>query len=148
MRSKAVICGLVTALLFTSCKTHENTKHLGGGSVIDEHLLVALSLPAIEAKLHFVEKREVAAGDSRFVFYIRFPYRGVPDPQAIYCYEQIRPDVWFLRGFFPITMWNFQDLTSKTEVDFLADGNSVNVVGNGTVLFSIRSMASAIRKNE
>jgi hypothetical protein len=45
-------------------------------------------------------------------------------------------------------MWNFQDLTSKTEVDFLADGNSVNVVGNGTVLFSIRSMASAIRKNE
>ena len=116
-----------------------------GGPVIGPDLLVADSMPTIEATLDFVEKREVAAEDSRFVFYTRFPYRGV-GPRAVYCYEQIRPDVWFLRGFFPITMRTFQDLSSKTEVSFLTNSNSVDVVGNGNVLFSIKSMASAIRK--
>jgi hypothetical protein len=141
--------GLVAGLLFlgaASCSKRVSSKEIGLDSVISEQLLVAKSLSELEARLHYVQKTEVATEKGgTFVFYEQYPYRGVPST-VVHCYEQVRSNKWILRGYFPVATWNFDKLPNGRHLEFQATSDgSVNLICNSNVLFVITSQAAAER---
>jgi hypothetical protein len=152
MRSKWITSVVAVAFLFLGATGCKNLKHYDSGAYIAYPFLVSKSAAEIEQKFYecgftSTSKQEVIAGSARFLFYTKNPYRGVPI-DGVYCYEQIGVDRWILRGFFPINGLDFQGVNGKDtiEINYLIEGDSLNVVCNGTLLFSVKSVASAVQK--
>jgi hypothetical protein len=153
MRSKLII--IVTAVVFIVLvkKYFHSQDHDLAGAYISGGLLRFTSIAEIENKFHGMgftstSKQEAWAGNEHFVFFDKYPYRGIP-VTGVYCYEQIRTNEWILRGFFPVNAWYSQSNDGKNTngLDYAEKSDSVNVIYNGTVLFSIKSMALTMEKS-
>lgn len=114
------------------------------GSRLDQRLIEARSMSEIETNLFFVEKKEVVAGRSRFLFYTSYPYRGMATT-TIYCYEHVKTGNWILRGLLPITSWDYRETASgiHRDISFVANGDSVDLVCNEVPVFTIKPQPSS-----
>lgn len=122
---------------------------IGGGSFIAKDLLVVGSTNSIDGSLYSVSKEEVVAGQARYLFCTRYPYRGTPTT-VIYCYEMVpvHGGEWLLRGYLPINICdvNETNLMSSREISYVTDGQAVRLLCNGSVLFTVNSVAEILYK--
>jgi len=84
---------------------------------------------------HGMRTREVQTKDAHFLFVTIVPYSN-STILGTYCFEQTERDFWALR-----TMLVFQRVRG-VDLEFVPDGDFVNVVHEGKVLFKVAGAAS------
>lgn len=152
MRTKLTILILSAAfqLFVEGCSSrNSNSKH--EAAVIASSLLVQRDRSDIEKNVYSVARDEVIAGTSTFLFLKRFPYRDSPTT-VVYCYERIseRENQWVLRGYYPINLCDVDgtNLTSMRTISYKTDNSSVSILCNGSIYYTISSLANIIRERE
>ena len=132
-------------LVIPACrKQGQETLKARAGSRLDQQLIEARSISEIETNLFFVEKKEVIAGRSRFLFYTCFHYRGIATT-TIYCYEHVKTGNWILRGLLPVTSWDYRETASgiHREIKFVANDDSADVFCNEVLIFTLKPQPSS-----
>jgi hypothetical protein len=128
--------GAVTAALFLrvwlqGCTTRETSRWAHLSRIIE-----VSSRQAIEASFERPPRRftveELSAKDARFLFVTAYPYPGIAIID-VYCFEQIRSDLWQLRTV--LTIVN----PRLAVVSFAAEGDSVQVSCDGEVVLRVNS---------
>ena len=138
-------CACAIALIATpACRDEQGLRGREGSSILDLHMVETRSTSEIEANFVFNEKKEVRAGAARFLFYTSNPYRGIATT-TVYCYEQVRTGRWILRGFLPVTTWDYREVTSgiHRKIEFTTNGESVSISCNGVSVFTLNPQPSS-----
>ena len=153
MRSKlilglliATILGLFVALIYVHSLSVSEGRY--PKKAMMNPLAAALSVEGIEKyfnQLGFpkVPRHDVVAGNSRFVFYAYYPYREKLCA-VLYCYEQVTPDLWDLRGYFPVSAGGYLSVNGE-EIEYQPKNDSVDILCKGKLLISIKSSTSHSR---
>lgn len=139
---------ILMLVCLTGCQTDRKTGGYGGSDFITSELIVLPSWSKVEETVPMVSQEHVIAGQTRYVFGTRYPYRGSATT-VIYCYEMIRErdDQWMLRAFLPINLADIHgtNLTSIRVITYEVEGEGVKLLCNGKTLLSINSVSEIIR---
>ena len=81
---------------------------------------------------HGMRTREVTTKDAHFLFVTTIPHSS-SSVLSTYCFEQIDRDFWHLRALLVFAR------VKSVDLDFVADGDAVNVISEGRVLFRVAS---------
>ena len=167
MRSKLIITVLcVTCAVVYLCAKRIGVNKAGDsyGYCLSLDAMYASSESEIERTLHCIQgkylKREIRAGNAKFLFYEIYPFRGY-SIDGVYCYEQVNDKTdghsyWFLRGYFPINFSHFLELVKKHPeitfdenhldvITYAVHGDSVELQIFGIELFSIKSIEGVLK---
>jgi hypothetical protein len=105
------------------------------------------SISSIEAQIDFFEKRQISAGSTKYLFYASSQQRYMA--KIIYCYEQVKTglwkDRWILRGYLPISIWDWSNDNSgiRQDIDYVVKGDSVDLVYNGKVALTVNPLPAS-----
>ena len=137
----SVAVGFVAGVLFSHKPSIYDPRPFIGYELISAYSMNDLENKFNQHGFSTVKRHEVANENSHFVFYVYYPYRGVPYI-AVYCYEQIKSDTWVMRGFFPVNLFRLGKTVRKEfdgdELDYRLVGDSLEIVSDGRVLVSIK----------
>jgi len=84
---------------------------------------------------HGMRTRELQTKGARFFFVTRIPYSS-SNVLTTYCFEQTDPNFWNLRALLVFAR------VKSVDLEFVADGDAVNVISDGKTLFRVASAAS------
>lgn len=111
---------------------------------IAQQLVIVKSLDFLRTNLYHTQLVEVTNSSFRFAFFVSGS-RGVPT-FLVHCYEQTRTDLWLLRGYFPITLWNFrEDHAKPVNLNYALTDDGVIILTGDTALFSIKSLRGIVQ---
>jgi hypothetical protein len=167
MRSKLIITALcITSAVILLCVKRNGDNKAGDsfGYYLSLDATLASSESEIERTLHCFQgeylKREIRVGNTRFLFYVKYPFRGY-SIDGVYCYEQVNDKIdghsyWLLRGYFPISRPRFSELLKNHPefalveknpevITYAARGDSVELQIFGVELFSIKSIEGVLK---
>ena len=122
------------------------------GSFLDLRLTGANSVADIEDTFRAVSARkyedpskgfsvyQVTNGATPFILVQAFNWPRGLAAFNLFCYEQIKPDKWVLRGLAPVNEYYYTNGDSMT-VSFVTEGEYVKAVYRGAVVFTATSQS-------